>query len=445
MLLKSSLIFKKGLDNIGKVTMKNILVTAFVALLCSVTLIQVSHAANAVSSRLGEIVAVVNEEAITRTDLQKRISLAIASTGLPNTPEMRSRLTPQILRQMVDETLQVQEAKRYKITVSDAEVDDAISKIAEQNKMSVQKLDVMLKQHSASMQSLKEQTKAGLLWNKYSIKRLRDTQEISGHEINEVIERIKAGSGKTEYLLSEIYLPIDSTEQEAEAKNFANKLLEQIMKKKASFAALAAQFSRSASAAKGGDMGWIQQGQLPEEVDRMLHSSAVGQISMPIRTNRGLHIMAIRDKRTIMGADPSQIIVRIKQLFLPLSESGGGKEELQRLANKVRPELKDCKAMDGQIANYKNDISGDAGVVSMAQLPGNISSIISDLKVGEVSQPMTNREGVLFVMVCDRKMPEMQLPPRDKIATMLLAEKMALAQRRLLRDLRQAAFISIRG
>lgn len=388
------------------------------------------------------IAAVVNDEIISLSDLEARIRLAIVSSGLADSPEARQRLAPQVLRTLIDERLQFQEAKRANIPVSDKEVDEALSKLAEQNRMGSDQLVGMLESRGVPISTLRSQIRTTLAWTKLVQRRLRPSVEIGDEEVQQVLDRIQANAGKPEYLVAQIFLAVDRSDQDEEVRQLAERLVEQISQG-VSFPAVASQFSQSADAAVGGDIGWVQPGQLPDELDARLSEMRVGQLSQPIRGVSGYYILLLRDRRTIMAADPADIRVNLKQVFLPREESGDD-AALQARAEALRVELAGCEAMDAKATSVGTGVSGDLGTVSVGDLPPQIAQVVQALPVGEASRPLLNERGALILMVCSRDVPESSQPPRDEIVQMLGTQRLDMLQRRLLRDLRQAAFVDVR-
>ncbi|WP_192499332.1 foldase protein PrsA [Skermanella pratensis] len=202
-----------------------------------------------------------------------------------------------MLRSLVDERLQMQEASRANISVTDKEIDEAFGRVAEQNQMKRDQLEKMLASQGVPRSALESQIRATIGWGKLVQRRLRPSIEIGEEEIDAVLQRIEANAGKPEYLAAEIYLAVDSPEREEEVRRLADRLVEQIGQG-ASFPAVARQFSQSAGATNGGDLGWVQQGQLPEELDGALRDLRPGQASRPIRSLTGYHILLLREQRT---------------------------------------------------------------------------------------------------------------------------------------------------
>lgn len=246
--------------------------------------------------------AVVNDEVISVLDLAMRVRLAIVGAGVQDSQEVRRRLTPQVLRGLIDERLQLQEAQRLDISVSDDEVARALQQISEQNNMTEGQFLSMLRNRGIIPTTLIDQIRAQIAWQVVIRRRLRPTVSISEEEVQEVADRLANRQGSLERRVAEIFVAVESATQEEEALANANRLLEQL-RSGANFAGLARQFSQSGTANLGGDRGWVRDGELPEELNRALAQMGPGEVSAPIRTVSGFHILLLRDMRKNEGQE----------------------------------------------------------------------------------------------------------------------------------------------
>lgn len=209
--------------------------------------------------------AIVNGEIITGTDVDQRLALIVIANENQLPPEEMARFRTQILQNLIDESLQIQEAAANEIEVTDAEVNQYFERVAEQNfKRSVADTDKYLTSRGSSIATLKRQIKAELSWNRLLSRNVRPFINVSDDEVNAIIERINTTKGTTEYRLGEIYLSATPENQEQVFAN-ARKILEQIQQG-GSFTAYARQFSEASTAAVGGDLGWVRLEQLPQSL-----------------------------------------------------------------------------------------------------------------------------------------------------------------------------------
>ncbi len=413
-----------------------------VLVLCTLTAVLLPGAASA--QNLQRIVAVVNDDAISLYDLAMRTRLVIASSGLPDTPETRNRVAPQVLRTLIDEKLQLQEAKRLNITVSEEEIEAALENIARQNRMRREDLSAFIKRIGVPASTLIEQTRAAVAWNKVVNQQIRPTIQVGDEEVNERLDQIRANIGQEETLLSEIFLAVDTPEQEEDVRSVAERLVEQI-RQGADFGALARQFSQSATAAVNGDLGWVQKGQLGPELDAAIENLKPGAVSDPIRTAAGFHIIAMRDRRiaSLPGAEESE--VTIEQMYFPArAESDRSKvEDLARKAVEAGASLKACGDVSALREKFPEARRLLPAKFKLKDLSATLRSEIENLPVGKLSSPIELPTGVLLVMVCDVKSAA-RMPDRREIRRRIILERLNLLTRRQLRDIRRAAFVDIR-
>jgi peptidyl-prolyl cis-trans isomerase SurA len=391
------------------------------------------------------IAAVVNDEVISVYDLESRITLILATSGLPDNGENRRRIQPQVLRNLIDERLQVQEADRLNATVTEREIAEAVQRVERSNNMQPGQLAVELANIGVDRNAINSQIKAGLAWQKVVNRRLRPALQVGQDEIDEVLERINANKGAVEYLLAELFLSVETPEQEDEVRQTMMNILGQ-MQRGSAFQAMAQQFSQSASASTGGDIGWVERSQLEDEVVQLLDQMQAGRATPPIRTATGFYVYLLREKRTIAAPSPEDATISLAQLILPLEPEATPAEVASQteLAETVRETVADCadlKRAAGELGVPGGDPTPELRV---ADLNPAIRPTVSALKANEAAKPIRGDTGVVLVMVCARKEPPSNLPSRDDISENLTRQRLDLIARRHLRDLRRAAFIDVR-
>ncbi|MGH1404744.1 MAG: SurA N-terminal domain-containing protein [Alphaproteobacteria bacterium] len=246
-----------------------------------------------------EIVAVVNDDVISGRDLQRRLKLIMGSSGLPNKPEIRQKLRPQIMENLINEKIMLQEARKARVDVTQAEIDKGFLQIASQNKFKPDQFKAVLKRNGIDVGTMQDQIRAQIAWSKVVQKRLRPRVVISDRDVEDAYERIQSKIGTTEYLAAEILLPIIDGKNEKEVKQLADRLVREIRSGKASFFKLAQQFSGAAGASKGGDTGWMQEAQIQQEVLSGLQKVKKNQVTSPIKTLNGYHLFFLRDTRIL--------------------------------------------------------------------------------------------------------------------------------------------------
>ena len=246
--------------------------------------------------------AVVNDDIISVLDLAMRLQLAIIAAGVEDTQDLRRRLTPQVLNSLIDERLQLQEAKRLDIQVTDLQIAAALEQIAAQNNMTEGQFLTMLRNRGVIPTTLIDQIRAQIAWQGIIQRRVRPNVVIPPEEVEEVVSRLSARRGAIERRVAEIFVPVESTAKEAEAQADAVRLFEEL-RRGANFAGLARQFSQTGTAILGGDLGWVRDGELEEELNTVLAQMGPGEVSLPIRTLSGFHILFLREMRKNEGQE----------------------------------------------------------------------------------------------------------------------------------------------
>jgi peptidyl-prolyl cis-trans isomerase SurA len=390
------------------------------------------------------IAAVVNDDVVSVLELQARVRLTLVTSGLPPTQETAQRLQPQILRNLIDEHLQLQEASRLGITVPDAEIDAAMRRIEQANHMPPNALPEIMRRTNVPISTLAAQIRSSIAWQRVLQQRLAPTIQVTDDDVREVQERLQASRGNVENLLGEIFLPVDSPEADEEVKNTALSLIEQI-RRGTSFPAVALQFSQSTSAANGGDIGWVEQGTLDDSAEAAIRAVNPPQITPPIRSIGGYYIYGVRQRRTIAMASPDDITVEVAQLRLPIERGPRGADQaaLLDLAEQVRTSVSGCDDLRRVAGELHVPPLADPQRGRLGQLPVQYRQILQGLRVGEASRPITLPQGLIILMICSRD-DNPNMPNRDQITETLIRTRVDAQSRRMLRDLRRAAFIDIR-
>lgn len=386
------------------------------------------------------IAAVVNDDVVSFTDVRDRLAIAIGASGLQDSEEIRARLQPQVMKILIEEKLKLQEAARLEIEVSEEEVERELGVMAQRNNMSADQFRAMLNARGIPFRSMQDQIRADVAWRKVVQARLSRQVSISSDDVSMRKDQLRQQQGQTSYLVQEIFLPVDNPAQDEQVRSLAMRLVDEI-RNGAPFTAVAAQFSKGIGAQNGGNLGWVQAGQLAPELDAVLPRIGLNRLSPPVRTQEGWHLLAIRNIREAAGLENST--VGLKQLVF---EPDPTIETSARLAQaaEIAGSIDSCETMQGLIEESASSLSGDMGTVSVGDLNPVFQSAVGSLGVGQVSAPLQLGEIVALVMVCDREEGEMNLPDDETIRSNLSLERLDLLQQRYLRDLRSAAFIDER-
>jgi peptidyl-prolyl cis-trans isomerase SurA len=257
--------------------------------------------------------AIVNGDIITGTDVDQRMALVLIANSAANiTPEEMQRLREQVLRNLVDETLQIQAAKAQDIKVEPREIENYYQQYLKNMKQTPQQFEAYLRQSGSSPASLKRQIHGEIAWSR--LQRRNIDVNVAEEEVRSVLERLKASKGTQEFRIAEIFLS-STPETAPEARANAQRIVQQL-RQGASFVAYARQFSEASTAAVGGDLGWVRAEQLPDPLAQAAQAMPVGSVSEPIAIPGGFSIMAVQDTRQILTADPRDAVLSLKQISI---------------------------------------------------------------------------------------------------------------------------------
>ena len=398
------------------------------------------------SQQVQRIAAIVNNEVISTYDLLSRLSMVFKSTRLRNSTKERNRIAPQILESLIEERLKIQEAKRRNVTASKRDIKRAITMIEMRSNTPAGEFENLINRGGPEAQSILERIRADIVWSKLVRRRLGPRVTIGDGEVEDVLNRLKAGQGQDEFRLAEIFVSFNLPGEEVAAKRHANQLVKDARHRGAKFSALARQFSRSATSAVGGDLGWVRSLELEPETLKIVSEMSKGQISDPVRTVMGFRIYLHNGRRKVAAKGPSETIVGLKQIFFPLPSNAAPAEIGNQiaLANTVRSAVDGCKDMELIAKEVRSPRSANLGRFAYSDLTHKIRRAIDGLPLGQASKPMKGPDGIALLMVCERIEPQFNLPSRPQVIEDLTKRRLELMARRYLRDLRSAANVEIR-
>lgn len=388
--------------------------------------------------------AVVNGQVITGTDVDQRLALILAANQGKISDDEKKRLRLQVLRNLIDETLQIQEAKAADVEVAQAEIDQSYARVAAQNfNQNTAAMDAYLKRIGSSPESLKRQIRGELSWQRLLQRNVAPFINVSEDEVNEVLERLKASKGTDEYRLGEIYLAATPQTREQVQQN-ANQIVQQL-RQGGSFVAYARQYSQASTAAVGGDLGWIRLAQLPAELAAAAREMQPGQLVGPIEVPGGFDILYLIDKRQVLTADPRDAVLALKQISMNfpkgITEAQAG-ARAEQFANAIKT-AKGCGDVDKVAAGIGAQVVAN-DQVKARDLPGPIQNAILQLSPGETLPPFGSlQDGVRILMLCGRDDPQQtdSGPSFDQLMSQMEDDRINKRAQMYLRDLRRDAII----
>ncbi len=394
------------------------------------------------------IVAIVNGDVISQTDVANRARLFALSSGMGISPDVVARLQPQIARQLIDEKLRLQEIQRRHIVVHDQDIAGAIKEIETRNGMQTGDLQHRLGAQGIAYRSLIDQIRVQIGWTRVLRQDLGERAQISDVDVESQEKLEKAKTGQPEYRLSDIFIPIDNPSAQADASRFADTVIGPL-RAGASFSVAAAQFSQLQNALQGGDEGWVHPDTLDPAVAAIVTQMPPGAISNPIPVPGGIMIVALRAKREV-GRDMATMLA-LRQIFLPftapLDPTNPTEQQKQQLnkAHELQHSLHDCPGVEAANQAAGGTRPADPGEVRLEQVtPPPFKAALTNLQPGQMTQPLIAPDGIGLVMMCSRTTRNVAEVSGEEIRQRLLSQRIDLASRQLLRDLHRRAMIDER-
>ncbi len=389
--------------------------------------------------------AIVNGDVITGTDVDQRLALVLLANGGRVSDEEKERLRVQVLRNLIDESLQIQEAKSNEITIDKAEINQSFARVATNFRQSIDAFGKYLRDNRSSERTMKRQIEGELAWSRLLRRRVEPFINVSDEEVKQIVDRLTASKGTSEYRVSEIYL---SATPENSAEIFANgrRIIDQI-RQGGSFQAYARQFSEASTAAVGGDLGWVRAAQLPEQLAQAAQEITVGQIAGPIEIPGGFSILYLTDTRQVLVANPRDAVLNLRQLTITFDakETDAQVRTRAEAFGKAAQDMQGCGGADALAKQFNAEVV-DNDQIRVRDLPGGLQDIILNLQVGQVTPPFGSRsEGVRVLALCGRDDPQVaDGPSADAIENQIRDERVNRRAQIYLRDLRRDAIIDYR-
>jgi peptidyl-prolyl cis-trans isomerase SurA len=414
-------------------------------LLCSV--LALPAAAETSFDQPDTIVAVVNGDVITRSDVDNRARLFALTTGQNIAPDTLKLLRPQITRQLIDDRLRMQEIQRRKISVPDVDVAHAIGEIERRNHMDAGGLLKKLTGQGVSASTLIAQIRIQLGWTRVLRQELAERGRISPAEIAEQERIFKQQIGQPQYRVAEIFVAAEDPAHQASARKFADTVIQQLHAG-APFGIVAAEFSQSQTALEGGSLGWVRADQLDPQVAALVGQMPIGAVSNPVHVAGGFDVVTLEEKR-IVGNDLATVM-SLRQAFFPFDQALNPQAPTpqQRAALAAGQQLSASAhaCSDIEAANHRlgDRRPTDPGDVRLDHLNPAMQNLLGGLAVGQASKAIVTQDGIMVVMVCSKEQKNLANMTRDDIANQLLEERVELASRQLEQDLRRRALIDTR-
>ena len=402
------------------------------------------------------IIVVVNDDVITSQELAERMAAVqkrLTSQGMALPPQ--AQLRHQLLERLIVERAQIQMAKENGILVDDTMVDRAVSRIAEQNKLSMPQFRIQLQREGVEYAKFREDIRREIIMQRLREREVDNKVVVTESEIDNYLSADKNGANTRQELdLAQILIRVPenaSADQIKTRRQHAEDILNQL-KSGADFAKLAATYSESNEALNGGDLGWRSQDRLPQLFLDATANLKPGEVSGIVKSGNGFHIVKLIDRRASGSAQPGAAVVQqthVRHILIKVNQVVTAAEARRKLLE-LKERLDNHAATFEDLAKlYSNDLSaakgGDLGWVYPGDTVPEFERAMNELKLGEVSQPIESPFGYHLIQVVERKSDDGSPERTRQSARLAIRErKIDEAAEDWLRQLRDRTYVEYR-
>jgi peptidyl-prolyl cis-trans isomerase SurA len=346
---------------------------------------------------LDKIVAIAEDEVILQSDLDAAVAAVMAQyKGSPQQLPPRDVLEKQVLESLIMLRLQVQRAQSTGIRVSDADIDQAMQRVAEKNKISVSQLRGALAQQGMDFDSYRKSLRDQLLVQRMQQRVVQGQSIVSDSEVDILLasNSLKEGEVHLQHIL--ISVPEGASAQQIqEAKEKADSVKKQL-DNGMDFTTATIQYSGAPDALQGGDLGWRHYDEVPEAFGNLVEGMAAGGVSQPVRGPSGFHIVKLVDKRS----DSKQVVTEYhaRHILIKVGELTTS-DEAQKTVADIRHRIVDGHEDFAALAKkFSQDVNsaqggGDLGWFQADQYGTNVANALVELKDNEISPPFQSEAG----------------------------------------------------
>ena len=386
-----------------------------------------------------KILAKINNQIITNIDLEYRLNLAIEISNIPNEIKFRKQIRQQILNLLIDENLKIQEAEKYGILISSAEVYSEINRLEQRLKLPKDSLIDSFRKKNIPEIIIYNQIRGQLLWNKIVAYRIASNISISSKQTEEALQNFIKSSGEVEYNISEIFISHAANNLENSSEDKIYSIYNKI--NSSNFTILAQQFSDGVLNINN----WYRESALNPEIIKTIRNLQIGDISNPIKTNSGIHIYLLNDKRKTKKIIENETLYNLSQIFFKTTDVNKNKiQSVEKIISNLRDNIKSCPQLEEAIKKEANSSGGSLGILSSESLDKRFLKVLEDnLQVGRLSKAIITTEGIHSIMLCEKEKTVNLDEIRKNIEQKLRIEKINNAANLLLNSIRQRALIEI--
>ncbi|MDD2686029.1 MAG: peptidylprolyl isomerase [Gallionella sp.] len=400
---------------------------------------------------IDSVVAVVNEDVITRRELDDRLRVVVGQLNKQGTPLPAPEvLEKQILERMISDLLQTQYAKEVGVRVDDTQLDMAISRIAQQNGFpSLAEFRTKLEAEGVDYKKFREEIRNEIISTRLREREVESKLVISDSEVDSYLANKAKAGGETEELHLAHILVVVPEQASADKIQAAREKAEQALAQLrggADFAQVAAGASDAKDALKGGDLGWRPSDRIPPLFLNELQSAQPGQMTGVLRSPSGFHILKLVERRS--GSAPVVIVqTHARHILIKTSEIVPAAEARKRILE-IQSRIESGADFAEQAKRYSQDGSaqqgGDLDWLSPGQTVGEFEEAMNRLEPGMIGAVQT-QFGWHLIQVIERRNTDVSEQQKRQQARQAIGSfKSDELYQDWLRQLRDRAFIEYR-
>jgi peptidyl-prolyl cis-trans isomerase SurA len=409
--------------------------------------------AQAAVTLVDRIVAVVNKEVITYSELSEAVAAAERQLKRLKTPSPpRSVLERQVLERLILEKAQLQLARDTGLRVDELQVDRAVERIADSNKLTLPDFRKALESDGLSFAAWRGDVRDQMLMSRLREREVDNRITVSDGEVDNFLEQTKGrASLGMEYNLAHILLRVPeqaSPERIAEVRRRADKALAEVRAGNA-FGQVAASYSDAPDALQGGTLGWRSSDRLPELFSGALAAMNPGEVSDVLRSPAGFHVLKMLERRGVGASQGAVLQTRMRHILVRTNEAVSESDALRRLAN-LRERIVTGGEDFGALARvYSEDGTaargGELEWIYAGDTVPEFERAYSALRIGEVSQPVRTQFGFHLIQVLERRSSDLSPERRRLQARQALRDRKSdEAYQEWLRQLRDQTYVDLR-
>lgn len=392
------------------------------------------------------IVATVNEHPITNYDVEQRARFLEFATNIRITDENRARVYEDALQLIIDDKLRLAEAKDMIPDIESSVLPEARNFMNQNFGDGSRSGAMVLREAGIDPMTVQQKYTSDLAWSNYISGRFQDKFSNIEVMIDDELDRMRLNAAKPQIQLGEIVLAPGPARDLEKTRELATEIVAAV-RKGASFAEIARQYSAAGSASRGGNIGWVMTEKLPKTFRDGLAGMKSGEVTDPILLDGALYILRHAGERKNGLVDNSQSRVWLARAILPVQDAASDADRLEAAAKVSRDtqDIAGCEAMEALNTEYGSGAFARLDNMVLADMAPQMQELIASLETGQPSEPLAFAEGVASMMICQINAPQLQLPDREEIRQVFFDRVFGSLSERQALKLRRTAIIERRG